>query len=377
MFYIVIFALLAVLGGANYYLANFMWRWMHQLVPKFSIAMPLVIFGILTILTVLGFFKPFQGGLQRCISFAGNIWMGIFVYMLLLCIAADLVLLLVWLLRIVPADAMTRIRIAAGISATVFAIAVSIYGMCNARNVHKVEYDVQLSDAPSSQLTVALISDVHLGAIGSEKRLEKIVEKINAMSPDIVCIAGDLFDTDYRTIKDPQTAIGLFQSIDSTYGVYACLGNHDAGQTLPQMLDFMQQADIQLLADAYVVIDDRLILAGRLDPSPIGGVGELKRGQMETVLQDADQNLLVIVLDHNPASVDSYHGKADLILSGHTHKGQLFPGSLITNAINTVDYGYYRASDGTQTIVTSGAGAWGPPMRVGTQCEVVKINLQF
>jgi len=165
--------------------------------------------------------------------------------------------------------------------------------------------------------------------------------------------------------------------IQSRYGVYACLGNHDAGKTYPKMEAFFARTGVTLLKDESAVIDGRLLLAGRLDRSPIGGASGLRRGEMSAVLTGADPALPVVVLDHNPAHVDDYHGEADLIISGHTHKGQIFPGSLITDAMYTVDYGYYRAEDGTQAVVTSGVGLWGPPMRVGSNCEVARINLTF
>ena len=89
-----------------------------------------------------------------------------------------------------------------------------------------------------------------------------------------------------------------------------------------------------------------------------------------------DNNLPVVVMDHNPANVDAYSDEVDLILSGHTHKGQIFPGSLITNQMFSVDYGYYRKdAQSPHVVVTSGVGYWGMPLRVGTDCEIVSIRL--
>ena len=377
MLYFAVIVLIAVLGGVNYYLAHRVWSWVHCLVPKFSVVIPLVLFVVMTVLMVLSFLKPFEGMMQWYISVVGTAWMGMLVYFLLFFLLSDLVVLIAWLFHILPASAMAKLRLAAGICATALALSVSAYGVYNAQRIHTVEYDIQLSDSPVSELTVALISDVHLGAVGSESRLEKIVAEVNALEPDLVCIAGDLFDTNFGSIVDPEKAIKTLKQISATYGVYACLGNHDAGETFASMEDFLMRAGIHLLKDEYVIIDDRLILVGRLDPSPIGGVGNLQRGELTDILKDADLNLPVVVMDHNPINVDTYRGKGNLILSGHTHKGQIFPGPLFTNAMYTVDYGYYRSENGTQAIVTSGAGTWGPPMRVGTNCEIVKINLRF
>ena len=138
---------------------------------------------------------------------------------------------------------------------------------------------------------------------------------------------------------------------------------------------FLADANITLLQDSYTIIDERLVLVGRLDGAPIGAFGEKKRQELSSFFTREDASLPVIVLDHNPARIDEYSTEADLILCGHTHKGQVFPGGLITNALYTVDYGYYQKdAEHPQVIVTSGVGSWGMPMRVGSDCEIVTIQ---
>ena len=201
--------------------------------------------------------------------------------------------------------------------------------------------------------------------------------QINDLKPDLVCIAGDVFDNDYCAIEDPDAAQRLLGSIQSTYGVYATLGNHDAGQTVPDMLQFLERSGVHTLNDAHRVIDDRFVLVGRLDGTPIGGTAGFQRADTKTVMDKVPQGLPVIVMDHNPANIGQYGAETDLIVCGHTHKGQLFPGSLITGLMYTVDYGYYQKdADSPHVVVTSGAGTWGMPMRVGTQCEIVSICLK-
>ena len=143
------------------------------------------------------------------------------------------------------------------------------------------------------------------------------------------------------------------------------------------MVAFLQRSNITLLDDKYITIHNRFILAGRLDGSPIGGYNKSQRKPVEQVLAGANTALPVVVMEHNPARGDEYKpGDADVILSGHTHKGQIFPANLFTDLIYTVDYGYYQESANMpHRIVTSGAGIWGMPMRVGTDCEVVKVIL--
>lgn len=377
MQYVVLLLLLAVMGGINFYLAHHVWRWIHYFFPNFSIVIPLIFFLTMAVMMLLSFFKPFGGSLQRVISTIGGCWMGIFVYLLIFCLLADLALLVPWLFRLLSGCDLAKLRAVAGVSAAVLTFTVSLYGFCHARQLYTAEYDVRLSPAPLSEMKLVFISDVHLGAMGSERRLERIVEEVNGLEPDLVCIAGDFFDTNFLSIKDPEKAIQTMQKIRSRYGVYACTGNHDSGKTFASMQDFFVRANVTLLMDEYAVIDDRLILAGRLDSSPIGGAGGLQRDALTAVLEGADPSLPVIVLDHNPGNVDTYEKDVELVLSGHTHKGQIFPGPLITKAMYTVDYGYARTESGMQVIVSSGAGIWGPPMRVGSNCEIVSIKLKI
>ena len=120
-----------------------------------------------------------------------------------------------------------------------------------------------------------------------------------------------------------------------------------------------------------------MALFGRVDPSPIGGFGELKRKEITESIASLDPKLPVVVMDHTPSNIEQYGENVDLVLAGHTHKGQIFPGSLITNAVFVVDYGHYQKDTvSPHVIVTSGVGTWGMPMRVGSNNEIVSINLR-
>lgn len=372
-FGIMLILMLSMLCGSNYYLAHRLCRWVRYFYPKLSIWIPVSFFAVMMVMMFLSVARPFGGALQSIISGIGTCWMGIFVYLLLFCLAADLI---GWVAGLVK-PLSPKLRAIMGMTATALALLVSVYGIWHATRLHTVNYHIQLSQQPTSQMQVVMLSDVHLGAVGSEARLEEIVERVNSLQPDLVCIAGDFFDSDFSAIEDPEKAIQTLQSINAKYGVYACFGNHDAGATFSRMEEFLEQAGVRVLKDEYTVIDGRLILAGRLDISPIGKQYEGQRKALPQLLQGADPNLPVIMLDHNPSGVDSYQDEADLILCGHTHKGQIFPANLITDAMYTVDYGYYRTDSGAQVIVTSGAGTWGLPMRVGTNCEIVSIDLEF
>ena len=340
----------------------------------------LVIICALTVLMILSFVRgslPFPKGVKHIFGVIGGYCMGAMLYLLLFTVAADLLLLIPRLMKL----SFTAHRLFKGcvtVGVLLLTAITCIGGYINARSIDHVSYEIQLQGKRDiSDLNIVMISDLHLGTIGSESRLEGIVAQINDLKPDVICIAGDFFDTDFGSIRDPEAALQTLRNLRSTFGTYACLGNHDAGQTNDRMVSFLEQANIKLLNDAYTVIDDRLVLVGRLDRSPIGGYGAGKRKELSEFFTRENPDLPVIVMDHNPARVDDYTDEADLILCGHTHQGQVFPGNLITGMMYTVDYGYYQKNaDSPHVIVTSGVGYWGMPIRVGTDCEIVTIRFQ-
>lgn len=355
-------------GGLHFYLARRMGEGLLALLP---IKKPIfyTVFAICSLGTPLQFVVPKGTLLSSAAGLWGSVWMGIFVYLFLFTVIVDLV----WLLfRFSPLKKYLSPKMAFARSALVLALtlSVSLVGLWNGASVKKVSYD--LSDGAENKLRIALISDIHLGAAGSLGRLEQAVFLINAMDADLVCLAGDIFNDNFYSVEDPQRVKELLLSLSSRYGSYAVLGNHDSGETLSQMRSFLEEAGVKLLLDEAVTVDESFVLAGRLDLHPIGKTQGLERGNLEAFLPEA--NLPVIVMDHNPREADRYGENVSLVLSGHTHKGQIFPGSLITNAMYAVHYGTYQKDAASpQIVVSSGAGLWGPPMRVGTQNEVVEI----
>jgi len=363
MFFIVIPAVFLLI---DYYIARRFHKGIFNKAPFWTI---FCVFALLTLAMLLGFMGIGGSVVKTFYAY----WMGIFVYLFMFTILADVIYIICKIFRIKAGNYLFY----AGVAVLILTIATTGYGISNARQIDNVTYEIDINKADISDLNIVMISDVHLGAVGMETRLPEIVGRINELEPDIVCIVGDFFDTDYNSIKDPVKALEALKKISATYGVYMCPGNHDAGATVDKMIDFVTRAGITLLNDKYVVVDNRLILAGRLDGTPIGGYNDMKRGELAEFLKDYDMTLPVIVMDHNPARIGEYSGEVDLVISGHTHKGQIFPASIITNLIYEVDHGYYRRDDNSpHVIVTSGVGYWGLPMRVGTDSEIVSIKIK-
>jgi len=176
-----------------------------------------------------------------------------------------------------------RIRFAAGSAALLLTACVVGYGIFNAHQVRHVSYTVQTGEAKApAGLHIVLISDLHLGAVHSEKHLERIIDEINRLEPDLVCMAGDIFNDDFNAIRDPDKASALLRSLKTRYGVYASLGNHDSGKTFGLMTAFLERSNVNLLTDEYVIVDGRLALFGRVDPSPIAGLAAWSERRLRT-----------------------------------------------------------------------------------------------
>lgn len=365
---------LALLGGIGYYLA----RRLHQALALFLPRLPfwpvLALLLVLTAVLAGGFLRsmlPVPQGVRSTLGVICAYWMGIWVYLVLFTLAADI---LRPLLRLVLKTDPVRLRGLCALAAVAAALITAGAGFFHARQLHHVTYDVSVG--MEQPMNILFISDLHLGAVGSEGRLEEVVEAINSREPDLICIGGDIFDSDFGAIRDPEAAAAALSSLRAEYGVYACLGNHDAGATAEKMVAFLDRCGIRLLSEEAVTVDDRLVLLGRADVRPIGASGTAARGQLEDFFHPGQTDLPVVVLDHNPASYKEYGDRVDLILSGHTHRGQIFPASLITGAMYEADYGYYRASPrDPHLVVSSGVGWWGMPMRVGSDCEIVTVRL--
>jgi len=373
--------LIAVLGGANYYVARRLFKWVGLLIPSLNTRVFIASYTVLAVVMILGLarsFLPFPDPLKNALSWISMYWIGLFVYLLMFNLVADLVLVFGRVTRLIPSPASFSSRLISGSLVVALSLGVVIYGVINSRQIRHVTYHLQLEarNVPH-EFRITMVSDLHLGGTNNEANLSKIVEIINDSAPDVVCLVGDIFNDDFTAIREPDTAGRLLASIRARHGVYASLGNHDGGKTFPQMVQFLEKHDVTLLNDDFRVIDGQLVLVGRVDGSPIGGFGDLHRGDMSAILASINSDLPVVVMDHDPAVIDQYGNEINLLISGHSHGGQIIPGNLITGAMYAQDHGYYRKdANSPHVIVSSGVGTWGTPLRVGTHSEVVTITLR-
>lgn len=226
------------------------------------------------------------------------------------------------------------------------------------------------------KLHIVAASDLHLGIIVDKDRLMSMVEKINKLNPDIVLLAGDVLDDDVDTFEKQEMWTALSR-INSRFGVYAALGNHELiGSGKGNAAVSLEKSGVKVLQDNILLIENSFYIIGREDLSSERFSGR-KREDLATLIKDADKALPLLLMDHQPYNLkEAENNSIDLQISGHTHRGQIFPGNLITRLTYELDYGYLKKGS-TNIFVTSGLGTWGPPLRLGTQSEILDITVNF
>ncbi|WP_339804581.1 metallophosphoesterase [Paenibacillus sp. FSL R5-0744] len=373
----------AMYAASNYYIARKIFKWLQHVFSNINGIIYGVIYSLCAVTIIINLLlsssaMTTDSSIVNFIGQFGDYWMGIYFYLFLLLLLSDVILLISKWIKIIPSPAPKRVIFHTRSVVLILVIGLVSYGIYNANQIKEVTYPIQIHKSMSlDHLNIVLISDLHLGYVNDVKFIEDVVDRINNMQPDIVLMSGDIFNGNYYALSNPSQGIELLNTIQSTYGVYACLGNHDAGRSYDEIVNFIDKSNIKLLNDEHVVIDNQFVVVGRRDSSPIGDQGHARAVTSE-VMGNIDTTMPVIVMDHQPTNMIQYGDDVDLILSGHTHQGQVFPANLITNAMFTVDYGHYQKNlDSPQVIVTSGVGTWGPPLRIGTNSEIAQIKVDF
>jgi len=246
------------------------------------------------------------------------------------------------------------------------------YGLFEATNI-RTETVVIKSAKITKPIRIAQISDVHLGILIREGRLEKILEKVKASSPDIFVSTGDLVDGQ----TDSLNGVGnLLREIKAPLGKYAITGNHEFYAGLDRSLEFMKQAGFHVLRGEGTSVAGLITIAGVDDPVVRGYGGSRDREVPEKeLLSGLPKDKFTLFLKHRPDVEKSAVGLFDLQLSGHAHKGQIFPWTLLVRLVHPHIAGLYDLSSGSSLYVSRGSGTWGPPIRFLAPPEVTVIDL--
>lgn len=253
---------------------------------------------------------------------------------------------------------------------------IAVYGYIHFSNPVIKEVTFELNK-PVPDWKIIAVSDIHCGTM-SKKTLEKHIQTINEMHPDLVLLLGDQAVVNWKDLQKMGYA-DVFQQIQAKKGVYAINGNHEyihgyVHNPDPEFRQWAKNFKIKTLEDRAITIDQQLVLIGRDDTSIV------HRKKLNELCYNTDPTLPIIILDHSPLDLHSAQQiGADIQLSGHTHNGQVFPvnwiGQIKSRLKGGLFYGYTRKGQ-TQFYVTAGLGGSGAPIRIGTDGEIVVIKLK-
>ena len=247
----------------------------------------------------------------------------------------------------------------------VFIFAIFLYGNIHYKNKVRVPLELKSSKPLAKDYRIVMLSDLHVGYHNTRKELARWVDMINAENPDYILIAGDIIDGSMRPLLE-ERMVEEFHRMKAP--VYACLGNHEYYAGNPEAQQFFKDAGIRLLIDSVAQIDSCITIIGRDDRT------NMRRKQLKDY--SVDKNSYTIVLDHQPYNLDRAEAAGiDFQLSGHTHRGQVWPISWITDRIYECSWGSHHRGN-TQYYVSSGIGIWGGKFRIGTQSEYIVAELR-
>ena len=254
-----------------------------------------------------------------------------------------------------------------------YALFVSVWGSFEAWDIQleKVRLSSEKIPPTLNGLRIVQISDVHLGLIVRHKRLAKILAAVEAAKPDILVSTGDLVDGQINNLEGLSE---MLQVIKPRYGKYAVTGNHEFYAGLSESLEFTQKAGFTILRHEGLPVTDGFNIAGVDDPAG-SYFKELKQSSEKEILLSLDRKNFTLLLKHRPAADPESLGLFDLQLSGHTHKGQIFPFNIITLLYFPIHWGCLNPVDHCYMYVSRGSGTWGPPIRFLSPPEVTLIEL--
>ncbi|MDD3302077.1 MAG: metallophosphoesterase [Candidatus Gracilibacteria bacterium] len=362
-FFIVIISILLGSHFFVYYILTILFG-----VTKYKLIL-LIIFVILA----LSFIKTsvliheVNNSFTRFFYYLSSVWLGILSNLFFTLILVSVILGITKIIHTTP-----NLKLL-GIISIIFSISLALYGIYNANNIVVKQENIKIKNIPENwkKKKVIFLSDIHLGAIIRENFLKKIVDTINKEKPDIVLIGGDLFD---GTDGSLDHLSDYLNNIKTKNGVYYINGNHETYLGLNLVDKLLKNTNIKNLKDEIISIDGVQII----------GIDYIDERDSKSNIQKTldkikksgfDKNTPSILLYHAPIFTEEFNNLGvNLQLSGHTHKGQIFPYGYITNLMyKQKDYGLYKNKN-YNLYTSNGVGTWGPPMRIGNNPEIVVLK---
>ncbi|MDH6355905.1 putative MPP superfamily phosphohydrolase [Dysgonomonas sp. PH5-45] len=254
-------------------------------------------------------------------------------------------------------------------------IGIMVIGSYRFRHPKVTEMNVVVhKESPNvKNLRIVMASDLHLGYLIDRDILRMYVDKIMEQKPDMILLAGDIVDYDLLPLQEQKMGEEL-KRLKAPYGVFATSGNHEYRVAPPQAIKWlMEDAGLTVLRDKAVKIADSFYLVGREDDI------YFFRKSLKQIMKEGsiDKTLPVIAMSHEPNNLaEEQENGVDIAFYGHTHNGQIFPYNLVLKFVYEVPYGYQKKGD-MNAYVSSGLGLSGPLYRIGTNSEIVVMDVQF
>lgn len=288
-------------------------------------------------------------------------WLIVFLYLLI----AFLLLDVGRLCHLVPKEWLYCNAWTAGAITAVIA-GLLVYGNIHYNNKVREPLTLEANKELSKPVKVVMVSDMHLGYHNRKAEWQRWVKMINDENADLILVAGDIIDGHMRPLLEEDMAADFHQL---NAPVVACLGNHEYITGIEKSLDFYRQAGITLLRDSTVTVGD-LVIVGRDDRF------SRKRKPLKHLLENVDGTKYIILLDHQPYKLEeAQQAGVDFQFSGHTHEGQVWPISLMVNAMYEKAWGALQKGN-TQYYISSGLGIWGGKYRIGTRSEYIVATIE-
>jgi predicted MPP superfamily phosphohydrolase len=315
--------------------------------------------------------NTFPLDIQKFLYFPGTCWLGAMLYLFIFFLLTDLIYGLGRLFRLFKkSNSFWKIQTLSGY---VIVFVLIIYGYYNFTHPKISEQEIVIHKKAGNykELKIVGLSDLHLGINIDKNYLKHFVQLVNAQNPDMIIIAGDIVDNNALPLMQ-EKMWEEFEQMRAPLGIYACLGNHEYLSGIELSMNFLQKTNIRFLIDSTTLIDNSFWLIGQDDLQ-----GNHNRKSLSDLVAKTDTVLPLFLLDHEPVNLsEAEQNGIDLQFSGHTHLGQIWPFSLLVEKMYETAYGYNRKGN-TQYYITSGIGLWGPPLRIGTNSEIVVFNIRF
>ena len=356
------------LAGLCLYIGLRSQSWLNAMLP-FESGYP--VFGLLLVYYILNLMTvnklPFTE--HRNLVFAVSTCTFCVIYGTMALIVSDLIQLVIRLLT--PDDKILKtVLIVCGFLCLAAVICAAAAGMKHARKIVCVSYESRC-DKLEQNRRIVLLTDLHIGYFVGRRHIRRIVRQVSALHPDLVLIAGDLFNGGgTEECTEPSGIAAELAQMESASGTYAVTGNHDPDPSDKSFQAFLRQAGIRLLEDEVCSAAGIQLIGRNTRTKP--------RRTLKELMEQTDPGRVSVVLDHDPIGIGEARAEqADYVLCGHTHKGQVFPLNLFVRFLYRKDEDWGMTESGSTTsVVSAGAGFFSMPMRVGSDSEVVCIDLK-